>query len=115
MPLSHRPALQHQWRLHSFKDPAMTNSDDSAVKVHYICQTYVEKLPRVGEQVSLKIDKQFQYSTASEAQNRAEREARSETCLGADAYMVSEDPSSGEVGPPSFLVRLGDVPEIDDF
>ena len=64
---------------------------------------------------SVKIAKQYEYSTASEAQNRAEREALSEDCAGADAYMVIEDPNSGEVGTPSFLIRLGNVPEFDDF
>lgn len=93
----------------------MTNSDDNALKVHYICQTYVEKKVGRDGQVNLKIDKQFEYSTPSEAQNRAEREAQSEDCAGADAYMVSEDANSGEVGLPSFLVRLGNVPETDDF
>jgi len=93
----------------------MTNADASATKVHYICQTYVEQKPGRDGQSGLKIDKQFQYSTASEAQNRAEREAQSENCAGADAYMISEDPNSGEVGSPSFLVRLGNVPEFDGF
>lgn len=93
----------------------MTDSEESALKIHYICQTYVEKPAGGSGQVELKIDKQFEYSTASEAQNRAEREAQSENCAGADAYMVSEDPNSGEVGSPSFLVRLGNVPEFDDF
>ena len=93
----------------------MTQADESATKVHYICQTYVEQKQGRDGQPSLKIGKQFQYSTASEAQNRAEREAHSEDCAGADAYMISEDPNSGEVGSPSFLVRLGNVPEFDDF
>lgn len=93
----------------------MTNAERSTEKIHYICQTYVEiKAGRDG-QTGLKIAKQFEYSTASEAQNRAEREALSEECAGADAYMVIEDPASGEVGEPSFLVRLGKVPELDDF
>ncbi len=93
----------------------MTSSDENTEKVHYICQTYVEiKVGKTG-QVDLKIDKQFEYSTASEAKNRAEREALSEACAGADAYMVVEDPSSGEVGSPDFLVRLGNVPEVDGF
>lgn len=93
----------------------MTNAERSPEKIHYICQTYVGiKAGRDG-QTGLKIAKQFEYSTASEAQNRAEREARSEECAGADAYMVIEDPASGEVGEPSFLVRLGKVPELDDF
>lgn len=93
----------------------MTNPERSPEKAHYICQTYVEtKVGRNG-QTGLKIAKQFEYSTASEAQNRAEREVLSEDCAGADAYMVSEDPNSGEVGDPSFLVRLGKVPEFDDF
>ena len=93
----------------------MTNSDESMVKVHHICQTYVEKKAGRDGQTGLQIAKQFEYSTASEAQNRAEREAMTEDCAGADAYMISEDPSSGEVGNPSFLVRLGNVPEFDDF
>lgn len=93
----------------------MTQSDDNTLKVHYICQTYIEKKSARGGQASLAIDKQFTYSTAAEAQNRAEREALSESCAGADAYMVSEDPGSGEVGAPSFFVRLGNVPEFDEF
>ncbi|MCK0150674.1 hypothetical protein MWU54_11610 [Marivita sp. S6314] len=93
----------------------MTHADESTTKAHYICQTYVEQKTKRGGQAGLKIDKQFQYSTAAEAQNRAEREARSDDCAGADAYVISEDPDSGEVGSPTFLVRLGTVPDIDDF
>lgn len=93
----------------------MANADQNAPKFHYICQTYVEQKAGRGGQSGLKIDKQFQYSTASEAQNRAEREAQSEHCAGADAYMICEDPNSGEVGAPNFLVRLGNVPEFDGF
>ena len=93
----------------------MTDAERSPEKTHYICQTYVETKTGYNGQAGLKIDKQFEYSTASEAQNRAEREALSEDCAGADAYMVSEDPSSGEVGAPNFLVRLGNVPEFDDY
>ena len=93
----------------------MTHTDESAPKIHYICQTYVEQKPGRHGQAGLKIGKQLQYSTAAEAQNRAEREAQSKECVGADAYMMSEDPNSGEVGSPSFLVRLGNVPDADDF
>ena len=93
----------------------MTETEETNSKVHYICQTYVEKKGPRGDQLSLKLDKQFQYSSASQAQERAEREYQSELCVGADAYMVTEDPSSGEVGPPSFLARLGEFPELDDF
>lgn len=93
----------------------MTHANDSTTKVHYICQTYLEQKPGRDGSVGLKIGKQFQYSTAAEAQNRAEREAQSEGCAGADAYMISEDPNSGEVGSPTFLVRLGNVPEFDEF
>ncbi|WP_341365908.1 hypothetical protein [Yoonia sp. BS5-3] len=93
----------------------MTHADESTEKVHYICQTYVEQKPGRDGQASLKIGKQFRYSTAAEAQNRAEREVQSVDCAGADAYMISEDPDSGEIGSPSFLVRLGSVPETDDF
>ncbi len=93
----------------------MTSAERPSEKIHYICQTYVETKAGRNGQAGLKIAKQFEYSTASEAQNRAEREALSENCSGADAYMVIEDPASGEVGTPSFLVRLGNVPEFDDF
>ncbi len=75
----------------------------------------MEQEPGRDGQASLKIGKQFQYSTAAEAENRAEREAQSDNCAGADAYMIIEDPNSGEVGSPSFLVRLGQVPDFEDF
>ena len=93
----------------------MTNSEQAAEKIHYICQTYVETKAGRDGQAGLKIAKQLEYSTAHEAQNRAEREALSEECVGADAYMVTEDTASGEVSDPSFLLRLGSVPELDDF
>ncbi|WP_050526502.1 hypothetical protein [Pseudorhodobacter aquimaris] len=89
--------------------------EESTSKVHYICQTYIEKKAGRSGQVSLQIDKQFQYTSASQAKERAERECRSEACVGADAYMVTEDPSSGEVGEPTFIVRVGSVPEFDAF
>lgn len=92
----------------------MMTSEENTEKVHYICQTYVEDKSANDSQPKLKIDKQFQYSTASQAQGRAEREANSESCVGADAYMVSEDLTSGEVGLPSFLVRIGNVPDFED-
>jgi hypothetical protein len=93
----------------------MTKSEETAPKVHYICQTYVEKKIGRAKQASLQIDKQFQYSTASQVQERAERECRSETCVGADAYMVIEDLNTGEVGAPTFIARFGTVPEADAF
>ncbi|PTX56006.1 hypothetical protein C8N43_0655 [Litoreibacter ponti] len=90
----------------------MTDPENGSVSIHYICQSYVEQSPgRAG----LKIGKQLKYKTAAEAEDRAERELQSESCVGADAYMISEDHDSGEVGAPSFLVRLGRVPEIDDI
>jgi hypothetical protein len=93
----------------------MSESPENSPKVHYICQTYVETKASRGGQAGLKIEKQFQYTSAAQAQERAERESRSDACAGADAYMVIEDPSSGEVGEPTFLVRLGNVPEMDTF
>ena len=92
----------------------MSDSQEDTSKTHYICQTYVEKKGTRGAQAGLKIDKQFQYSTEAQAQGRAERESQLEGCAGADAYMVVEDPSSGEVSSPTFIVRLGNVPEFDD-
>ena len=93
----------------------MIESEETNQKVHYICQTYVEKKVGRAKKTSLHIGKQFQYSTASQAQERADRECRSEDCVGADAYMVTEDPSSGEVGVPTFIARFGTVPEVDAF
>lgn len=91
----------------------MIEADETSVKHHYVCQTYVSKKAGRGGQGGLQIDKQLQYSTAAEAQERAEREFRAENCVGADAYMVIEDRSSGEVGEATFIVRLGTVPEND--
>ena len=89
----------------------MNEIEETGTKVHYVCQTYIAKTAARGQQGNLQIDKQLQYSTAHEAKERAEREFRAENCVGADASMVTEDQSSGEVGEPSFLVRLGTVPE----
>ena len=89
----------------------MSEREETGEKVHYICQTYTAKPTAHGKQGSLQIDKQLEYSTAHEAQGRAEREFRAQSCVGADAYMVTEDQGSGELGEPAFLVRLGSVPE----
>jgi len=94
------------------EDP-MSEKEESGTKIHYVCQTYIAKTTARGQQGPLKIDKQLQYSTPREAEERAEREFRAENCVGADAYMVIEDSDSGEVGDPTFLVRLGSVPEQD--
>ncbi len=93
----------------------MTEQSESADKVHYICQTYVEKKEGNGTQAGLKIGKQLQYTIEADAQNRAEREFERDDCVGADAYMIVEDSGSGEVSAPTFIARLGIVPEADDF
>lgn len=93
----------------------MTDSKETTAKVHYICQTYVETKVGRAKQATLQIGKQIQYSTATQAQERAERECRSEACVGSDAYMVTEDLNTGEVSMPTFLTRLGTVPEFDAF
>lgn len=92
----------------------MSDDQNDASKIHYICQTYVETKGAKGGPTGLKIDKQFQYTNEAAAQERAERESKFESCAGADAYMVVEDAGSGEVSSPTFIVRLGNVPD-DDF
>jgi len=91
----------------------MTDENQTGSKVHYICQTYVEKKSARGGQAGLQIGKTFQYSAASEAEARAERESRSADCVGADAYMIVEDTDSGELGAPTFIARFGTVPDED--
>lgn len=88
----------------------MLDNLERTEKIHYICQTYVEKNAGSG----LQIEKQVQYSSETQAQNRAEREFQREDCIGADAYRVTEDAGSGEVSAPTFLVRLGTVPDLED-
>jgi hypothetical protein len=85
----------------------MLDTDDTATKAHYICQTYVQQ----GR--GLKVDKLLQYTSAAQAEDRARREAERDGCAGADAYMLTEDTGSGEVSLPTFLARFGDVP-LDD-
>ena len=91
----------------------MSDAQDDAEKTHYICQTYVETKGAKGGPAGLKVDKQFQYTSEAEAQNRAERESEREGCAGADAYMVVEDAGSGEVSAPTFIARFGNVPDDD--
>lgn len=87
----------------------MLDADVPEFKTHYICQTYTVN------KNGLKVDKLLQYTSASQAEERAAREARAEACAGADAYMLTEDPNSGEVSQPMFLARHGNVPEADAF
>ena len=91
----------------------MSDVPETAEKIHYICQTYIEFKDARGGLPSLKVDKRFQYTTESAAKDRAERENQRKGCEGADAYMVDEDEGSGEVSSPTFIVRLGNVPEDD--
>ncbi len=93
----------------------MTDVNDISTKVHYICQTYVAKKAAHGTRGGLRIDKLLQYATAVEAQNRAQREFDAGNCIGADVYMVTEDCMSGEVDDPTFLLRLGTIPDEDGF
>ena len=92
----------------------MSDDTGDTSKTHFICQTYVEAKGAKGAPAGVKIDKQFQYATPEEAKSRAERASQSPDCAGADAYMIIEDPSSGELSAPTFLVRIGNVPELDD-
>jgi len=93
----------------------MSDENCDTSRTHYICQTYIEAKGAKGTPAGVKIDKQFQYTTAEEAESRAERASQSPDCAGADAYMIIEDPSSGEISAPTFLVRIGSVPEFADF
>ena len=89
----------------------MQNSDESTEKVHYICQTYTIKDGRQCQPSGLQIGKQLQYTSASQAEERAHREFQLPECVGVDAYMVTEDVVSGEVSAPSFIARFGKVPD----
>ncbi|MDB9708000.1 hypothetical protein OAA76_05450 [Planktotalea frisia] len=91
----------------------MSDAPENAEKIHYICQTYVETKGARGGPAGLKVDKQFQYTSEADAQNRAERESQREGCAGADAYMIIEDAGSGEVSAPTFIARFGNVPDDD--
>jgi hypothetical protein len=91
----------------------MSDASENAEKIHYICQTYVETKGARGGPAGLKVDKQFQYTSEADAQNRAERESQREGCAGADAYMIIEDAGSGEVSAPTFIARFGNVPDDD--
>ncbi|MEM5475944.1 hypothetical protein [Pacificibacter sp. AS14] len=92
----------------------MARSEEASSKTHYICQTYLGA-QSASAQGGLKVDKLIEYSTASAAEERAERECRLQNCIGADAYMLIEDTDSGEVSLPVFLARHGTVPEVDAF
>ncbi|MEH6647311.1 hypothetical protein [Sulfitobacter sp.] len=93
----------------------MTDANEAGSKVHYICQTYVKTTNGPNAEFGLKVDKQFEYTTSQEAESRAEREFKSDGCVGADAYMLVEDENSGEVGEPTFIVRFGSVPESEGY
>lgn len=89
----------------------MDDPSTDGTKIHYICQTYTATS---GKADGLKVDKLFEYTTATQAEDRARREVETGRATGADAYMLIEDQGSGEVSDPQFLGRFGTVPELDD-
>ena len=81
-------------------------------KIVYVCQTYEERtVGRSGTHLAVKGT--FPCSDAGAAQSRAERALSGGTCVGADAFSLTVDPVTEEAEAPTFIARLGKVPEID--
>jgi hypothetical protein len=91
----------------------MSKRSQTGPKIHYICQTYSEKTVARGKGKILQIQNQYPYKSAEQAEDRARRAVDAGTCVGADAFMITEDRDTGDVSEPTFLLRLGNVPELE--
>ncbi|WP_166417601.1 hypothetical protein [Cochlodiniinecator piscidefendens] len=92
----------------------MHHDTDAQTKTHYICQMYEKKPSGRGKPDALVVANTFQYTTAAQAEDRAQRVFAAQQYVGADAYSLVEDLTSDEVGEPNFLVRLGEVPDLEN-
>ena len=79
-----------------------------ARETKYVVQPYVRK-----EKGGLAPAPPLMMNSAEAARGRAQRLFESGRYAGVDAYVSSGDPELGEYGEPKFLVRLGEVWELD--
>ena len=83
-----------------------------AFKTLYICQAYEHRSQ--GEQRSvLAIVHRMECMDATSAVVRAEKLFESGDYAGADAYSIDVDTEFDDYGLPQFLIRLGDVPDME--
>ncbi len=92
----------------SKKAPSM-KSQEKGSKTHYVCQIY-----RREKKSRLRIEQTIECRDAEHAKDRAQRTFDLGRHAGVDAYSVIVDTELGDAGMPTFLVRLGDVPDVDE-
>lgn len=84
-------------------------TQEKGAKTHYVCQIY-----RREKKSRLQIEQTIECRDAEHAKDRAQRAFDLGRHAGVDAYSIVVDTELDVAGMPTFLVRLGDVPEVDE-
>ena len=81
----------------------------------FVCQTYkrAERGKGAAKQLVLVQASAIECKTSAEAESRAQRMFDGGSYAGADAFSVEVDVDLGDYSDPTFIVRLGDVPDFD--
>ncbi len=88
---------------------ALKQPKETGPKTHYVCQIY-----RREKRSRLQIEQTIECRDSAHAMDRAQRAFDLGRHAGVDAYSIVVDAEMDDVGMPVFLVRLGDVPEVED-
>jgi hypothetical protein len=80
----------------------------------FICHVYEWKTQANLARPILTKTQIFECRDARDAENRANKIHDGKQYAGIDAFKVRIDEDLGDYGEPEFIVRLGDVPELND-
>ncbi len=83
-------------------------------KSYFICQVYERKKQSRGKGDVLAKGATHECASADDAVRKANKLFDSGSHVGVDAFTLEVDPEMGDYGDPLFLLRLGDVPQMDN-
>ena len=82
----------------------------------FICQTYQrnDRAKKAANQPALVQSSKIECKTSAEAEARAHKMFDGGSYAGVDAFSIDVDIELGDYSEPAFIVRLGDVPSLDE-
>lgn len=85
------------------------------ISTRFVCQAYrhAQRGKGAAKQQVLVQASAIECRTSAEAESRAQRMFDGGSYAGADAFSVEVDVDLGDYSDPTFIVRLGDVPDLD--
>ncbi len=86
-----------------------------SVSTRFVCRTYrhADRGRGAAKQQVLVQASAIECKTSNEAERRAQRMFDGGSYAGADAFSIDVDVELGDYSEPTFIVRLGHVPELE--